>query len=87
MKEHTITPSHIVCGNCGIQLKPDPLHEEDGCRPLELIVQDDDRIRELQYQAVRAGLEPRHSLMIAANWGVAYRPTASALQPNPGGLT
>jgi hypothetical protein len=67
VKDHIITPTHIVCGNCGIQLKPDPIREEGSCRPLEMIVAEEDRIRELQHQAYRLGIEYRHSVAIAAN--------------------
>lgn len=70
--DHIVTSDRIVCGNCGIQIKPDPIKEEGSCRPLEAIVEDDDRIRELQYKALRAGMEPRHSVAIAASKPVAF---------------
>lgn len=67
MTNHIITDSRIVCGNCGSQLKPDPVQEEGSCRPLELMVQDDDLIRKRQYVAALAGKDYRHSVAIAAN--------------------
>lgn len=71
MTHHIITSSRIVCGNCGSQLKPDPVREEGSCRPLELMVEDDDLIRNRQYLAAISGVDYRHSVAIAANKPVA----------------
>ena len=70
--DHIITPALIVCGNCGIQLFPDPVHEDGSCRPLELIVADEDRIRLAQLEASRQGIDYRHSVSIAVNKPVPF---------------
>jgi len=73
MSNHIVRPDRIVCGNCGIQIKPDPIKEEGSCAPLEQIVQDDETVRQSQYDAAMKGIEYRHSLMIASNWSTEYR--------------
>lgn len=58
------------CQNCGTQVIPVP--NSLGEWPLEEVVAEDDRIRQLQYQAARAGIEYRHSVMIASNFSINY---------------
>ena len=57
----------IICGNCGLQVKPDPIKECGAAWPLEAMVAEDDAYREAQYDAVMAGLPYQHSLNMAAN--------------------
>lgn len=60
----------VCCQNCGTQVIPVP--NSLGEWPLEEVVAEDDRIRQLQYQAARAGIEYRHSVMIASNFSLGY---------------
>lgn len=60
----------LYCPDCGIQVHPEP--NGLGEVPLEEIVAEDDRIRNLQYQAARAGIDYRHSASIASNFPVGY---------------
>lgn len=60
----------VCCQNCGTQVLPLPTSLGDW--PLEEVVAEDDRIRQMQYQAYRAGINHRHSLMIASNFSVGY---------------
>lgn len=60
----------VCCQNCGTQVLPLPTSL--GEWPLEEIVAEDDKIRTLQYQAARVGIDHRHSLMIASNFSVGY---------------
>jgi len=59
----------VCCQNCGTQVLPLPSGLGDW--PLEEMVSEDDRIRELQMQALRKGMDPRHSINIASNFPVA----------------
>lgn len=76
MSNHIVRPNRIICGNCGVQIKPDPIKEEGSCMPLEEMVEIEDTIRKLQYQAAMAGIEYRHSVMIASNFSIGYRGVA-----------
>lgn len=58
------------CPNCGLQIDPKP--NSLGEIPIEEVVAKDDRIRNLQYQAARVGIEYRHSASIASNFPVGY---------------
>lgn len=62
--------TRLCCTNCGIQIAPEPLSL--GEVPLEEVVAEDDRIRNLQYQAFKAGINYRHSVSIASNFSVGY---------------
>lgn len=62
--------TRLCCPNCSIQIDPQP--QSLGEIPLEEIVAEDDRIRALQYQAARAGIEYRHSVNIASNFPIGY---------------
>ena len=64
----------VCCQNCGTQVLPVP--NSLGEWPLEEIVSENDQIRQLQYQAARAGIDYRHSLMIASNFSVGYKGAA-----------
>lgn len=60
----------LCCPNCGLQIDPEP--QSLGEVPLEEVVDEDDRIRTLQYHAALAGIEYRHSVSIAANFSAVY---------------
>ena len=60
--------TRLCCPNCGLQIDPEP--HSLGEVPLEEVVAEDDRIRSLQYQAARAGIDYHHSANIAANFPV-----------------
>ena len=60
----------VCCQNCGTQVIPVP--NSLGELPIEEVVAEDDRIRQLQYQASRVGIDYRHSLMIASNFSIGY---------------
>lgn len=60
----------VCCQNCGTQVIPEPNGLGDW--PVEAIVAEDDRIRELQMQALRAGINARHSISIASGFPVGY---------------
>ena len=62
--------TRLCCPNCGFQIDPEP--HSLGEVPLEEVVAEDDRIRTLQYQAARVGIEYRHSVSIASNFSVGY---------------
>lgn len=60
--------TRLFCLNCGLQIDPEP--QSLGEVPIEEVVAEDDRIRSLQYQAARAGINYRHSANIASNFPV-----------------
>lgn len=59
-----------TCPSCGLQI--DSKSQSLGEAPIEEVVAEDDRIRILQYQAARVGIEYRHSANIASNFSVGY---------------